>query len=186
MKAIVKPACILLAITVIAATLLGIVSEVTKEPIAIQNAKTEAEAMAQVFPVDGVEFETVKDTSAGDEISGTISKVSKATVNGELAGYVVTTNPSGFGGAVGTMVGVDKDGVITGLRVLSHSETPGLGALSTEPSFYEQFTGMSGDVKVTKDGGQVEAITSATITSRAVSDGANEALKWVSENGGAN
>lgn len=186
MNGIVKPAGILLVITAVAAMLLGVVSEVTKEPIAIQNAKTEAAAMAQVFPVDGVEFETVADTSAGDTISGTISKVSEAKVNGETVGYVVTANPSGFGGAVSTMVGVDAEGVITGLRVLSHSETPGLGALSTDPSFYEQFAGMSGDIKVTKDGGNVQAITSATITSRAVSDGAQEALNWVSENGGAN
>ena len=84
------------------------------------------------------------------------------------------------------MVGVDVDGVITGLRVLSHSETPGLGALATDPSFYEQFVGKSGAIKVEKDGGDIVAITSSTITSRAVSDGADEAVKWVEANGGAN
>lgn len=65
------------------------------------------------------------------------------------------------------MVGIDADGTITGLRVTGHSETAGLGAKATDPSFYEQFTGKSGSVSVTKDGGEIVPITSATITSRA-------------------
>ena len=185
MKSIVKPAIVLLSITLVASMCLGFVSEVTKEPIRIQSEKTEAEAMSQVFPVDGVEFETIADISEGDTISGTISKISEAKVSDETVGYILTVNPSGFSGAIGTMVGVDTEGVITGLRVLSHAETPGLGALATEESFYGQFVGMSGDIAVTKDGGSIESITSATITSRAVSEGADEAVKWVLENGGA-
>lgn len=61
----------------------------------------------------------------------------------------------------------------------------GLGAKATDPSFYEQFTGKSGSVSVTKDGGEIVPITSATITSRAVCVGAQEALDWVAANGGA-
>ena len=83
------------------------------------------------------------------------------------------------------MVGVDTEGTVTGVRILSHSDTPGLGALATSPDFYEQFTGMSGTLAVNKDGGQVQAITSATITSRAVTVGVNDAISWVTENGGA-
>lgn len=187
MKEIGKPALVLFIISAVAAMLLGFVSETTKEAIKEQGAKTEAIAMAAVLPTEGVEFETVLDTAEGDAPVGTISKISKATVGGEAAGYVITANPSGFGGAVATMVGIDPEGTITGLRVLSHAETPGLGALATDPSFYEQFTGKSGQVAVTKDGGEIEAITSATITSRCVADGANEALQWVADNdGGAN
>lgn len=186
MNEIIKPAVVLLIITVVAAMLLGVVSETTKEAIAAQTAKTESEAMAAVMPEEGIEFETILDVAAGDTIEGTIQKVAKATKDGETFGYVLTTAPSGFGGAVSTMVGVDVDGVITGLRVLSHSETPGLGALATDPSFYEQFVGKEGDIKVEKDGGQIVAITSSTITSRAVSNGADEAVKWVEANGGAN
>ncbi len=69
--------------------------------------------------------------------------------------------------------------------VTGHSETAGLGAKATDPSFYEQFTGKSGSVSVTKDGGEIVPITSATITSRAVCVGAQEALDWVAANGGA-
>lgn len=186
MKEIGKPALVLLIITAVAAMLLGIVSETTKEAIAAQSAKTEAEAMAAVMPDEGVEFEAILDVANGDTIEGTIKKVAKATKGGETIGYVLTTAPSGFGGEVSTMVGVDMNGVVTGLRVLSHAETPGLGALATSPDFYEQFAGAESPIQVTKDGGEIVPITSATITSRAVSSGADEAVQWVNANGGAN
>ena len=183
MKEIVRPAVVLLIITAVAAMLLGIVSETTKTAIAEQSAKTEAAAMAAVMPD---EFETLYDTANGDTIEGTIKKVAKATKGGETIGFVLTTAPSGFGGEVSTMVGVDVNGVVTGLRVLSHAETPGLGALATSPDFYEQFVGAASPIQVTKDGGEIVPITSATITSRAVSSGADEAVQWVNANGGAN
>ena len=167
MKEIVRPAVVLLIITAVAAMLLGIVSETTKTAIAEQSAKTEAAAMAAVMPDEGVEFETLYDTANGDTIEGTIKKVAKATKGGETIGFVLTTAPSG-------------------LRVLSHAETPGLGALATSPDFYEQFVGAASPIQVTKDGGEIVPITSATITSRAVSSGADEAVQWVNANGGAN
>ena len=176
-KEVVKPAVVLLLISAVAAACLGVVSEITKEPIALQNEKTLNESMQAVMPEAG-SFEQLTDA----ELTGTITAVYQA----DNGGYVITTEPSGFGGVVSTMVGIDADGVITGLRVTSHSETPGLGAKSTEPDFYEQFTGKSGSVAVTKDGGEIVPITSSTITSRAVCSGAQEALDWVAANGGAN
>ena len=175
-KAIVKPAVVLLVIAGVAAALLGAVSEVTKAPIAAQEQKTLNESMTAVMP-DASAFEQMD-----VELTGTVTAVYAA----DNGGYVITTAPGGFGGAVNTMVGIGPDGVITGLRVTGHSETPGLGALSTEPAFYEQFAGVSGTVSVTKDGGTIVPITSATITSRAVCVGAQEALDWVAANGGAN
>ena len=163
-KAVVKPAIVLL---------LGVVSEVTAAPIAAQNEKSLNEGMQAVMP-DASSFELL-DT----DLTGTITAVYK----GDNGGFVITTEPGGFGGAVKTMVGIDADGTITGLT--GHSETAGLGAKATDPSFYEQFTGKSGSVSVTKDGGEIVPITSATITSRAVCVGAQEALDWVAANGGA-
>ncbi len=174
-KAIVRPALVLLVIAGVAAGLLGVVSEVTAEPIAVQEKKTLDEAMAAVMP-EASSFEELD-----VDLTGTITAVYKA----DCGGYVVTTAPGGFGGAVNTMVGVNEDGVITGLRVTGHSETPGLGAKSTTPEFYEQFTGKTAPVSVTKDGGEIVPITSSTITSRAVCSGAQEALDWVAANGGA-
>lgn len=175
-KEVVKPAVVLLLISAVAAACLGAVSEITKEPIAIQNQKTLNASMQAVMP-EASSFEQLD-----VELTGTITAVYQS----DNGGYVITTAPSGFGGAVNTMVGIDADGVITGLRVTGHSETPGLGAKSTEPDFYEQFTGKSGSVTVTKDGGEIVPITSSTITSRAVCSGAQEALDWVAANGGAN
>ena len=174
-KAVVRPAIVLLLISAVAAGLLGVVSEVTKAPIAAQNEKSLNEGMMAVMP-EASSFEAVE-----AELTGTITGIYKA----DNGGFVLTTAPGGFGGAVNTMVGVDADGVVTGVRVTGHSETPGLGAMATDPSFYEQFAGASGSVTVTKDGGTIVPITSATITSRAVCAGAQEALDWVAANGGA-
>lgn len=134
-KEVVKPAVVLLLISAVAAACLGVVSEVTKEPIALQNEKTLNESMKAVMP-EASSFEQLTDA----ELTGTITAVYQA----DNGGYVLTTEPGGFGGTVKTMVGIDADGVITGLRVTGHSETPGLGAKSTEPEFYEQFAGKSG------------------------------------------
>ncbi len=174
-KAVVKPAIVLLVIAGVAAGLLGVVSEVTAAPIAAQNEKSLNESMQAVMP-DASSFEQLD-----VEPTGTITAVYK----GDNGGFVITTEPGGFGGAVKTMIGIDSEGTITGLRVTGHAETPGLGAKATDPSFYEQFAGKSGSVSVTKDGGEIVPITSATITSRAVCVGAQEALDWFAANGGA-
>ncbi|WP_317854980.1 RnfABCDGE type electron transport complex subunit G [Chakrabartyella piscis] len=177
-KEIVKPAVMLFIIAAVAAMCLGVVSEVTKEPIAVQNQLVLNSSMQAVMP-EANSFEELE-----IEASGTITGAYKS----DNGGFVVTAAPSGFGGAVGVMVGIDADGIVTGLRVTSHSETPGLGAKSTEPDFYEQFTGIdtaAGTIAVTKDGGEIVPITSSTITSRAVASGASEAVAWFVENGGA-
>ena len=176
-KEIVRPAIVLLLIAGIAGGCLGAVSAITEAPIAAQEEKTLNESLQAVMPEASC-FEELTDV----EKTGTISGVYLA----DNGGYVITPEPGGFSGAVSTMVGIDTEGVITGLRVTSHSETPGLGAKATDPSFYEQFTGKSGSVAVTKDGGEIVSITSSTITSRAVCSGAQEALDWFAANGGAN
>lgn len=181
MKDIARPALILLAITAVAAALLGVVQSVTAEPIRLANEKTQTEAMQAALP-EATSFEAVV-----EEFEGSISAVSKGLdESGEVVGYVITANPNGFGGAVPTTVGFDADGVITGIKVTTPSETPGLGALAAGEAFQSQFAGMSGELAVNKDGGQVQAITSATITSRAVVEGVNEAHAWFTANGGAN
>ena len=107
-KEVVKPAVVLLLISAVAAACLGAVSEITAEPIALQNEKTLNESMQAVMP-EASSFEQLTDA----ELTGTITAVYQA----DNGGYVLTTEPGGFGGAVKTMVGVGADGVITGLRV---------------------------------------------------------------------
>ncbi|MEA4816596.1 MAG: RnfABCDGE type electron transport complex subunit G [Lachnospiraceae bacterium] len=180
MKQISTPAIRLFIICFVCTLALGLCSEITKEPIAAQAVKTQTEAMSAVFP-DAVFEEATLDSETPGVTKVNLGKDS----DGNLKGFVVNVDTNGFGGTISMMVGIDTEGTITGLRILSLSETPGLGAKATDSSFYEQFTGMSGDLAVTKDGGDVQAITSATITSRAVTSGANAALKWFEENGGA-
>lgn len=195
MKDIIRPAVILLLITAVSGALLGMVSEVTKGPIAVQEEKTRSEGMKEVAP-DADEFKLDEEAQKKIENkeygeNSTISSVYISYKGGEQIGYVITVNPSGFGGAVGTMVGISMDQSITGLKVLmGHSETPGLGAKSTDPSFSEQYVGKSSfPLSVIKSGtpgdNEIAAITSATITSTAVTDGANEAYEWFINNGGA-
>ena len=92
------------------------------------------------------------------------------------AGYVVQVAPSGFGGAMDIMVGVNNDGTCSGVSIISHAETSGLGANAEQESFRSQFVGKS-NVAVSKDGGDIAALTGATITSRAVCDGVNAAIE---------
>ena len=96
---------------------------------------------------------------------------------------MVEVTPSGFGGNLDVMVGVDNDGVCTGVSIVSHAETSGLGANATKEAWRAQFIGKSGTLAVTKDGGEIEALTGATITSRAVTSGVNSAIAAVAELG---
>ena len=103
-------------------------------------------------------------------------------------GYAVEVTPSGFDNTITMMVGVDNAGAVTGISIIDHSETAGLGAVAAATTaageaFRSQFKGLTGSVSVSKDGGQVDAITSATITSRAVCAGVNAALAVVATMG---
>ena len=114
-----------------------------------------------------------------NDATGIVSKV----YQGE-AGYAVEVGPGGFDNTITMMVGVDNEGKVLGISVVSHTETAGLGAVaaantSAGEAFRGQFVGTSGSVSVTKDGGAMDAITGATITSRAICVGVNAALDCV-------
>ena len=161
---------ILGAICLVCALLLGLVNMITADPIKAAKQRKTEQAMEAVLPADS--YESVEYTG-GDALV-------KAVYRAGDAGYVVEVTPSGFGGEVDLMVGVGSDGTVTGISVITHFETSGLGAKAkTDPEWGKQFIGMSGEVKVSKDGGKVNAITGATITSRAVSSGVTAALEAV-------
>ena len=171
-KYVLRLALILLAITAVVAALLAFVNSVTAPVIEKLNAEKTQQAIEAVLPGGG---ESVDFTDA----SGLVSVVYK----GE-AGYAVQVAPAGFDGPITMMVGVDFDGNVLGISIIKHTETAGLGAVaaattSAGENFRGNFEGLSGSVAVTKDGGEVEAITGATITSRAVCAGVNAALDCV-------
>ena len=160
----------LFLITTVVAGLLGLVNYMTADTIAEQIARKAESAMRQVLDADGYEPLDVPEGSA----------VTAAYRAGDK-GYVVRVAPNGFGGAIDMMVGVDLNGAVTGVAIVSQSETASLGANCTREDFRAQFTGKSGTLSVSKDGGEIEALTGATVTSRAVTEGVNIALEFVQE-----
>lgn len=175
-KYVARLALTLLAITAVVAVALAGVNAITEPRIEAFNAQKLQSAIEEVLPGGG---QSVPFT---DE-SGIVSTV----YQGER-GYAVEVNPNGFGGAVTMMVGVGNDGKVLGISVVSQSETAGLGAVcaattSAGEAFRGQFDGTSGTLAVTKDGGEIDAITGATITSRAVTAGVNAALGCVANLG---
>jgi len=167
---VLKVAVILFAITAVAAAILASVNKVTKPVIDDNNRKAQDTAMQEVLP-DATEFEFIEYKL--DEKSS-VSEVYKSD-----AGYAVKVAPNGYGGAISMIVGVDNDLKVTGVKIISQSETAGLGAKCTEEDFQKQFIGKTENITVTKNGAkdnEVDAISSATITSKAVTKGVNEAI----------
>ena len=95
------------------------------------------------------------------------------TSGGDILGYAASVSPLGFGGALDMMVGVNSDGTIAGMKIVSHSETPGLGSRVDDPDYLSQYTGKSGTLSL---GNGIDAITGSTISSKAVLEAANRAL----------
>lgn len=167
-------------ITLVCALLLGFINGLTAGKIEQNNIDTRNVAMAEIIP--GAEFEDLGIVvPAPDKTTPAITGVYKATVDGADAGYCVQVTPSGFGGTLTMIVGVDTNGSVAGVKVTSHSETPGLGAKSQDADWIGQFAGAAADgsLAVTKDGGTINSITGATITSRAVTLGVNTAASYV-------
>ncbi len=156
--------------SVVAGALLGWVNSVTAEPIAQANAKALSDAIAVVIPGFDNNPAESPDTV---EIDGATYKVYKATKGGEFIGAAVESSANGFGGALTVLVGFDKEGNIIDYSLLSHAETPGLGSKAAD--WFKK--GGKGDITgknpgeqplvVNKDGGQIDAITASTITTRA-------------------
>lgn len=182
-KDILVPAVMLLVICLVTTVLLALTNSVTKTKIAQNAADKETSSRAEVLP-DATQFSEV----TVDEEKG-VTYCEGKNEAGESVGYVFTSSAKGYGGDVTVMTGVGSDGKITGVTILSHGETPGLGANSTKPEFRDRFIGKSGELVVNKtsnDGQNVQAITAATITSKAVVAAVNNALSVFSEvSGGA-
>ena len=163
----VKLTVTLLAICAICALGLSLVNALTAPVIRqIQAEKVEA-AMAEVLPAEN--YMEMPYLSEGDIV--------KTIHQADDKGFVVQVEPSGFGGGITMMVGVDNDGKCTGVSIVKMSETAGLGAKASKQEFRDQFIGQGANVKVTKDGGQIDALTGATITSRAVAEGVAAAIE---------
>ena len=163
------------------------VYEVTKTPISQAQETAKKEAWQAVFSdvkLGDFKAEDVDQKAADKAVKdmGVNATIDEVCTAGD-AGYVITTtDKDGFGGNIQITVGIKKDGTINGVSILSISETAGLGMKATEPSFYNQYVNKQADkFVVSKDGGdgeQIDALSGATITSRAVTGAVNAALGY--------
>ena len=177
----------LFVITLIAGLLLGLTYAVTKDPIEQQTVQAATLARQEVLP-DAASFEAF-DMSKVD--AAKYSDVTEIYIgkdgSGNSVGATIKLSVKGFNPGVELTVGIDKDGRIAGAKIGSNSETPGLGAKSSDPTFIGQFAGKnaSGNLSVIKNGSakddEIVAITGATITSRGVTNGVNMACKCYDE-----
>ena len=168
---ILRLAVTLLLVTALVAAALAGVNAITKDRIAANKAAKIQEAIAQVLPGSGTASET--------PVNAGIVK----TLYQTASGYAVEVAPVGFSAEVTMMVGI-AEGKVTGVAIVSHTETAGLGAVAAAKTaageaFRNQFSGLSGVLAVDKDGGSIDSITGATITSKAVTTGINAALEYV-------
>ncbi len=159
----------LLVITAVMAGVLAAVNGVTKPMIDGLKAEKLQAAIQAVLPGGGTEIGFTDKT-------GLVSKVYASDL-----GYAVEVSPNGFKGAITMMVGISKEGKVLAIQIVSHTETPSLGDVAAADSaagiaFRDQFVGASGTAAVTKDGGSIDALTGATVTSRAICEGVNAAL----------
>ena len=164
---------VLAGICLVCSALLGTVYAVTKAPIAASELQKVNAAIAAVTPsFDNIPSEAVRDAEGG--------QIYTATLSGEPVGYAIKVSVSGFGGPLQLMVGFTPDGTVYNTSVISHAETPGLGAKIVDENCNPraQVQGKHPAVNkltVSKDGGEIDAITASTITSRAFLKGVNAA-----------
>ncbi|HOB19411.1 MAG TPA: RnfABCDGE type electron transport complex subunit G [Candidatus Atribacteria bacterium] len=168
----------LFIITVIATFALALTNMLTAEPIQEQIRIAEDEARKAVLS-NAESFEAVKTSSEEDASGGYpyIMEVYKGIAGNEVTGYTIKVANRGYGGKLIIIAGVNSDGNIEGVRLIQHSETPGLGAKAEQPDFMDQFSAKSanGQLVLKED---ISAISGATITSRAVTNAVNAALDY--------
>ena len=198
MKKILKDAFALLMITMIAGILLGFVYSITKEPIAQQEQLTKERSCQEVF-ADAVSFENDNDhletaaeamKAAGYEVQ-TLSEILVAKdASGNALGYVLSLiDPEGYGGNISFMMGIRMDGTLNGISILAISETAGLGMNANTDAFKGQFANKKVEsFTFTKTGStsdsEIDAISGATITTNAMTNGVNAGLAAFSSLGG--
>lgn len=188
MGVMLKEAGILFAITLIAGLILGFVNQLTKEPIARQQELKIQKACAAVFEQADSFVETEAEATAYKPADG----VRLGTVytaygsDGAVMGYVLSvTSTEGYGGDIELMMGVTTEGKLNGISLLSISETPGLG-MQAEEVLVPQFTDREAEsFQYTKNGAasadEIDAISGATITTKAITGAVNEGLAYFRE-----
>ena len=149
------PIVLLTIVMLVSVVLLNLTNSFTEEKILAQQNEQMASQLRIIFP-------DMTDSTIVDDIF-------IVNANGQRIGYAFLTEGTGYRGTISILVGLAKDTTIKGISIISQSETAGLGSKITQPSFTDKFVGKQiNDVMLTQDGGQIDAISGATISSRAV------------------
>ena len=177
MNYVLKPALTLFITAVLVVAGLSYVYNLTLDPIERQKRKTQEAAMKEVFP-GASQYKEMQ-----TEKTGSIVSVYEALSDKILKGYVVQLSPKGYSGNIDLIVGISlSENKITGMRVMRHTETPGLGALAVKEDFYRRYNNLElaplSVVRTSPGRHEIQAITSATITTRAITGAVNEAIEW--------
>ncbi len=179
MKEMLKLGAILGIITTVSVGLLGTANEITRPIIAIQKEKNEQLAMKSIL----TEAETFESVDGID--TSKVMALYQGMSGDSVVGHIAKVATEGYGGTITLLIGVDVSGACVGVEILSHTETPGLGANATQETFKQQYIGKVpplATVKGVAKDNEIVAITGATITSRAVTEAVNEAIAEVQNN----
>ena len=189
-KSMIKNALILFAITLVAGVLLGLVYQVTKEPIAYQDKLAQDKANQSVFAAASTFDDVALDDGAANAVASEYTGVSIESVkeakdaSGAGLGYVIQVKSKGYGDFITYTVGITNEGNINGISIIKIAETPGLG-MNAEKVIAPQFVDKAAAIysvaksgQVTDPATQIEAISGATITSKAVTNGVNGAVSY--------
>ncbi len=159
------PVIFLTLIVVVSVVALTLTNGITKDKIAIAKKEAISETLATLFP-------EMEDFTL-DEESGQYTPLT----GGESLGHAFMATATGYGGTIDILIGLEPNATLRGIKIISQQETPGLGAKIIEGSFLSQFKGLSvNEVALSRDGGKIDAITGATISSSAVVKGVKEAI----------
>ncbi|MCW8796173.1 MAG: RnfABCDGE type electron transport complex subunit G [Chlorobium sp.] len=172
-----RPIIIITLVGILSASLLAVVDDFTREPIAVAKEQMKRKAIEQIFPfaIDSLNTVQAEHTTFYEAYDQ----------NDALQGIAVeTATDEGYSGRIEVLLGVSPDKKILDYKVLYHRETPGLGDKIDKPKFKKQFKGRSLEStnwKVKKDGGEIDELTAATISSRAISDAVVRGLEYINE-----
>lgn len=166
-KEVFIPTLALFLICTIVTALLAVTNSVTAPLIADIQKQKQDESCRKVLPAAS---SFIQDSSDPNFYIG-------MDANDTTVGCVIITSAKGYGGDISVMTGISLSGEVAGVQILSMNETPGLGANAQKESFLSQYNGSTESMSVSKDGGEIDSLTGATITSRAVTEAVNKALE---------
>lgn len=174
-----KLGLILFIITAVSASVLAVSNNITAPKIAEADRIADQKAKVEILP-QGEDFRPLSEEKFNEikKEYPSVLEIFEAYKGENLVGYTIKNVSKGYGGDIEIMTGISIDGTITGIKILNHSETPGLGANATRSYFLDSFKNKSVDrelvsVKNPENDNKVQALTSATITTNAVLDGVN-------------